>query len=113
MSISCELVLQNAQQNQIPILVPVYVSLNGAANTYALKGFADFVVTGYNLAPGYVEPDWLDPANSLPGHELLPHRLLRPGSHPGHRQLQWRQPRCLHHRPDRLSHRPHRRVELR
>ncbi len=66
-SISCELVLQNAQQNQIPILVPVYVLLDGAANTYALKGFADFVVTGYNLAPGYVEPDWLDPANSCQG----------------------------------------------
>lgn len=60
----CETVLQNAQQSQIPILVPVYVSLNGGSDTYALKGFADFVVTGYNLAPGVSAPDWLDPANT-------------------------------------------------
>jgi Flp pilus assembly protein TadG len=60
----CQAVLRNAQQNQIPILVPIYVSLNAAANTYALKGFADFVVTGYNLAPGFFEPDWLNAANT-------------------------------------------------
>jgi Flp pilus assembly protein TadG len=61
---ACETVLQNAQQNQIPILVPVYVSVNTATDTYALKGFADFVVTGYNLAPGFFEPDWLNAANT-------------------------------------------------
>ena len=61
---ACLTVLQNAQQNQIPLLVPVYVSLNGAANTFALKGFADFVVTGYDLGPGFFEPDWLNPANT-------------------------------------------------
>ncbi len=66
-SLPCQAVLQNAQQDQIPILVPVYVSLNAAAGTYALKGFAEFVVTGYNLAPGYFEPDWLDPANTCQG----------------------------------------------
>jgi Flp pilus assembly protein TadG len=64
---ACLTVLQNAQQNQIPILVPVCVSLNTAANTYAAKGFAEFVVTGYNLAPGFFEPDWLNAANTCTG----------------------------------------------
>jgi Flp pilus assembly protein TadG len=59
----CPAVLQNAQQNGIPILVPVYVSLNSATATYALKGFADFVVTGYEVG-GSFEPDWLNPANT-------------------------------------------------
>jgi hypothetical protein len=63
---ACIAVLQDAQQNQIPILVPVYVSVN-AANAFALQGFADFVVTGYNLPPGSSEPDWLDPANTCTG----------------------------------------------
>ncbi len=64
---ACLTALQNAQQNQIPILVPVYVSLNTAADAYELDGFADFVVTGYNLAPGFAEPDWLNPANTCTG----------------------------------------------
>jgi Flp pilus assembly protein TadG len=64
---SCLTVLQNAQQSQIPVLVPVYVSLNKAANTFSLAGFADFVVTGYNLPPGFSEPDWLNPANTCTG----------------------------------------------
>jgi Flp pilus assembly protein TadG len=64
---SCQAVLQNAQQSQIPILVPVYVSLNNAAGTYVLQGFADFVVTGYNLPPGFYAADWLNPANSCQG----------------------------------------------
>jgi Putative Flp pilus-assembly TadE/G-like len=64
---ACALALQNAQQNQIPILIPVYVSLNGASNTYTLKGFAEFVVTGYNLPSGFSEPDWLDSANTCTG----------------------------------------------
>jgi Flp pilus assembly protein TadG len=64
---ACLTALQNAQQHQIPILVPVYVSVNTAVNTYALKGFADFVVTGYNLAPGFFEPDWLNAANTCGG----------------------------------------------
>ncbi|HUB39624.1 MAG TPA: TadE/TadG family type IV pilus assembly protein [Streptosporangiaceae bacterium] len=64
---ACQTTLQNAQQNQTAILVPVYVSLNSAVNTYALKGFADFVVTGYDFGPGLSEPDWLDPANTCTG----------------------------------------------
>jgi Flp pilus assembly protein TadG len=63
---ACEQVLQNAQQTRIPILVPVYVALT--AGDYTLQGFADFVVTGYNL-PGFVASDWLDPANSCTGTE--------------------------------------------
>ncbi len=67
-SFSCQLVLRNAQQNQTPILVPVYVSLSGVPGniTYALKGFADFVVTGYHM-PGFAAADWLDPANDCQG----------------------------------------------
>ncbi len=61
-SLPCQAVLQNAQQSRAPILVPVYVSLN--AGNYALKGFADFVVTGYNLLPGFSAADWLNPANT-------------------------------------------------
>jgi Flp pilus assembly protein TadG len=59
----CWAVLQNAWQSQIPILVPVYASFDSGANTFTLQGFADFVVTGYNLA-GFQAPDWLDSANS-------------------------------------------------
>jgi len=60
---ACLAILQNAWQNQTAIVVPVYASFDGGANTYALQGFADFVVTGYNL-PSAAEPDWLDPANT-------------------------------------------------
>jgi Putative Flp pilus-assembly TadE/G-like len=62
---ACEEVLEDAQQNQVPILVPVYTSFDGASDTYVLQGFADFVVTGYNL-PGSFASDWLDPANTCP-----------------------------------------------
>jgi Flp pilus assembly protein TadG len=72
-SFSCQLLLQNAQQNQIPILIPVYVSVSGGPSnaSYVLKGFARFVVTGYNL-PGFDgstlnAPDWLSPANGCQG----------------------------------------------
>ena len=46
---SCESLLQNAQQTQTPLLVPIYVSASGSPPTFTLKGFAEFVVTGYNL----------------------------------------------------------------
>jgi Flp pilus assembly protein TadG len=67
-SFSCQLVLSNAQQTQTPILVPVYVSVNGVPGniTYVLKGFADFVVTGYHM-PGFDAADWLNPANDCAG----------------------------------------------
>jgi Putative Flp pilus-assembly TadE/G-like len=70
-SYSCVLALQSAQQNQTPILVPVYVSESGAS--YTLMGFADFVVTGYHL-PGFDgayfdAPDLLAPANNCQGSD--------------------------------------------
>jgi Flp pilus assembly protein TadG len=72
-SFSCQTILQNAQQNQAPILVPVYVSASGPPGnaSYTLDGFADFVVTGYHL-PGFGgsyfdAQDWLDPANDCQG----------------------------------------------
>ncbi len=36
------------------------------AGAYTLQGFADFVVTGYNL-PGFEASDWLEPGELLPG----------------------------------------------
>jgi Flp pilus assembly protein TadG len=68
-SFSCELLLQNAQQNNTPLLVPIYVASNPAATppTYSLEGFADFVVTGYNLPTSFAS-DWLDPVNNCQGN---------------------------------------------
>jgi Flp pilus assembly protein TadG len=64
---SCQSLLQSAQQNQTPLLVPIYVSASGnGPPTYTLLGFADFVVTGYNL-PGFYASDWLDPASNCQG----------------------------------------------
>jgi len=63
----CAQLLLTAQQNQTPLLVPIYVSANpGGPPTYALKGFAEFVVTGYNLSVGFAS-DWLNPANDCQG----------------------------------------------
>jgi Flp pilus assembly protein TadG len=64
---ACQTALRNAQRGPIPIVVPIYVSLNTASDTFALDGFADFVVTGYNLQPGFFAADWLDPANTCTG----------------------------------------------
>jgi hypothetical protein len=63
---ACAAVLQSAQQNEVPVLVPVYVSAPNAG-TYVLKGFADFVITGYNLPGGFSAADWLNPANTCLG----------------------------------------------
>jgi hypothetical protein len=64
---ACQQVVQSAQQHETPILVPIYVSLNNADGTFALRGFADFVVTGYNLPPGFFAADWLNPADTCQG----------------------------------------------
>jgi hypothetical protein len=66
-SAACQQALQSAQLNEIPILVPVYVSFDSASGTYVLQGFADFVVTGYNLPADLYAADWLNPANSCQG----------------------------------------------
>ena len=70
---SCQLLLQSAQNNTTPLLVPIYVAaLGGSPPSYTLKGFAEFVVTGYNLetgpfTPNFFAPDWLNPANTCTG----------------------------------------------
>ncbi len=72
-SFSCQLLLQDAQTNRRPLLVPIYVKASaGGTPSYTLKGFADFVVTGYNLPTGSFSPnffaaDWLDPSNTCNG----------------------------------------------
>ena len=68
-SLSCELVLQAAQQNLTPLLVPIYVSASsgGGPLSFTLKGFAEFVVTGYNF-PSFFASDWLNPANNCRGN---------------------------------------------
>jgi hypothetical protein len=61
---ACQTVLANARASRTPIYVPVYTSVTGNGNnaTYTLKGFAAFVVTGYNM-PSFAARDWLDPDN--------------------------------------------------
>lgn len=62
-SASCADALQNDQQSRIPVLIPIYVAVQG--QEYTLQGFADFVVTGYSFPDiGMSAPDWLNPANS-------------------------------------------------
>jgi Flp pilus assembly protein TadG len=69
-SFSCQQILQTAQQNHTPIIVPIYVSVNGGP-TYTLQGFAAFVVTGYHLlsVDGFTfdATDWLNPLNDCTG----------------------------------------------
>jgi len=74
-SFSCQQDLQNARRNQTPIVVPVYVSQSAGsgAPTYTLQGFAEFVVTGFNMpdsdGDGAFASDWLNPANDCPDTE--------------------------------------------
>jgi hypothetical protein len=51
-----------------PVLIPVYNSEagSGANGTYALLGFAAFVVTGYSV-PGSSAADWLNPNHTCGG----------------------------------------------
>ena len=64
-SFSCELLLQAAQQNQTPLLVPIYVS--AGSSSFTLQGFAEFIVTGFNLPSSFFASDWLNPANDCSG----------------------------------------------
>ena len=54
----------------MPLDIPVYVSVTGTGSSavYTLKGFAAFVVTGYQL-PGSAAADWLNPANTCPASD--------------------------------------------
>jgi Flp pilus assembly protein TadG len=65
---SCQAALAEAQANRTVIYVPVYTSVTGTGTggTYALKGFAAFVVTGYYL-PSFKASDWLNPKNDCKG----------------------------------------------
>jgi Flp pilus assembly protein TadG len=57
---TCKTLLQTARTNRTQLFVPVYDGYQGNGNngTYHLKGFAAFVVTGYNL-PGLSSASWL------------------------------------------------------
>ena len=63
----CLTAIDQAENNGTPIFVPIYVSVT-SAGTYTLKGFAAFVITGYNLA-GVSHSDWLNPLNDCQGSD--------------------------------------------
>lgn len=67
----CAAALYNDWVNKTLIFVPVYVSITGPGSNsiYKLKGFAAFVVTGYNLpgASPKSESDWLNSKNDCHG----------------------------------------------
>ena len=68
---ACLLALDHSQDFQTPIFLPIYVSVTGQGSgaTYSLKGFAGFVVTGYNVA-GISDPDWLNRQNTCTGTNI-------------------------------------------
>jgi Flp pilus assembly protein TadG len=61
----CKSVLAADQAGRTVVYLAVYTTCsgNGANAVYTLKGFAAFVITGFQL-PGLSAPDWLNPANS-------------------------------------------------
>ena len=67
-SLACQQVMAADQANRTVVFLPIYVSVSGsqASETYTLKGFAAFVITGYNL-PGFTASDWLNAANNCKG----------------------------------------------
>lgn len=67
---SCKQALSTAQASRALVYIPIYTSLTGTGTnaTYALKGFAAFVVTGYHL-PGFTASDWLNSANNCKGSD--------------------------------------------
>ncbi|MGN6676793.1 MAG: TadE/TadG family type IV pilus assembly protein [Streptosporangiaceae bacterium] len=68
LSLSCVLVLQAALLNKTPLRVPIYVpASNGGTPSFTLQGFAEFVVTGYNLPNSFFGSDWLNSANDCQG----------------------------------------------
>jgi hypothetical protein len=69
-STACKTVFNSDWLNHTLVFVPVYVIVGGtgANSSYTLKGFAAFVITGYQL-PGANAKDWLNPANSCKGSD--------------------------------------------
>ena len=67
---ACQDAVDNSEDSLTPILVPIYSSAANAGGdlTYTLKGFADFVVTGYHT-PTLTDTDRLDPANDCTGNQ--------------------------------------------
>ena len=68
--LSCAGALAAAVASRAPVDIPVYSSVAGTGSdaVYTLKGFAAFVITGYQL-PGSAASDWLDPANDCTGSD--------------------------------------------
>ncbi len=68
---SCAQALAAAVAGRVPVEIPVYAAVTGTGSgaVYTLKGFAAFVVTGYQL-PGAAASDWLDPANDCTGSDV-------------------------------------------
>ncbi len=78
----CADVIYNDWVNETVVYIPVYIDLtpgsnltsgNGTNATYNLKGFAAFVITGFNL-PGLKEHgfgnDWLNSSNNCTGSNV-------------------------------------------
>jgi Flp pilus assembly protein TadG len=64
----CLTAIDQAEDNGTPVFVPIYVSVT-SQGTYTLKGFAAFVITGYNLA-GVSDSDWLNQQNDCTGSDI-------------------------------------------
>jgi hypothetical protein len=65
---ACPQVLDDSEDNLTTVFVPVYLSVTGQGSgaAYDLKGFAAFVVTGYNL-DGISDPDRLSGQDDCTG----------------------------------------------
>jgi len=55
----CQTILQNAQQNQTVLYVPIYSAYNGQGSnaTYTLSGIGAFALTGYNFGKQFQVAD--------------------------------------------------------
>jgi hypothetical protein len=67
---NCRSALQDAYTSREPVFLPIYTGVTGTGTggTYALAGFAAFVVTGYWL-PGADQKDWLTGKNECKGSD--------------------------------------------
>lgn len=66
----CKTALAEAYSSRRKVFLPIYTSVTGTGTggTYALAGFAGFVVTGYWL-PGASQKDWLTNKNECKGSD--------------------------------------------